>query len=116
MIVKFKDSESSEKRLSGPGQGTLLAGIEYLVSSNDCAEGTVSDEDKFRYYDDLNLIELIVLSDKLVSYNFQHHIPSDLPVDHKFLPPATFNMQRYLDEICNWTDLNLMKLNEVKSN
>ena len=109
MIVKFKDSESSEKRLSGPGQGTLLAGIEYLTSSNDCAEGTVSDKDKFRYYDDLNLIELIVLSDNLVSYDFQHHIPSDLPVDHKYLLSAFFNMQEYLDKICNWTNPNFMK-------
>ena len=126
MIVKFEGSESKPKKLVGGGpQGTLLAGVEYNVASDDCPpdsdkdnknEKAFSDSDKYRYYDDLNILELVILSDKLIEYNFNNHVASDIAVGHLFLPPDSFKTQTYLNEISTWTDQNLMKLNELKSN
>ena len=77
MIVKFRNSVSAPRNLvGGGGQGTLLAGIEYIVASGDCGEKEIPEEDKFRYYNDLNMIELVILSEKLVNSNFHEHVAS----------------------------------------
>ena len=127
MIVKFEGSESNPKKLiGGVPQGTLLAGVEYNVTSDDCPPETVpskdanfdqvSDEDKYRYYEDLDILELIFLSDKLVGSNFREYIASDIRIDHLHLPPEKFKSQKYLNEISSRTDANLIKLNKLKSN
>ena len=129
MIVRFEGSDSQPKNLvGGCPQGTLIAGVAYNVSSDDCPPETretketneenqdQSSSDKFRYYDDLNVLELIILTDKLIEYDFKTHVASDIGINHLYLPPEQFKTQSYLNEISQWTDLNLMKLNEAKSN
>ena len=59
MKVKFNGEQSEEQSLVGGGpQGTLLGLIEYLVQSNDNAD-SVSEEDRFKYIDDLSVLEVI---------------------------------------------------------
>ena len=41
---------------------------------------------------------------------------SDVGVGQKFLDPNEYEMQKKLDTIATWTDENLMRLNEEKSN
>ena len=116
MIVKYKDSLSSPKGLTGgAGQGTILAGLQYLVASNDCALDSVTSEDRFRFYDDIEILEFLVLTERLIHYDFIQHVASDIPVDHLYLPPNSFNMQNHLNDISKWTDDNHMLLNEEKS-
>ena len=66
-------------------------------------------------FDDLNILEFIVLSDQLVTYDVQYHIPSDIGIDQLFLSPSEYNMQDNLNYISEWTSQNLMLLNEKKS-
>ena len=73
-------------------------------------------EDRFKYIDDLSILQLICLSGLLVDYNFQNHIASDIAVDQKFLPADTLQTQVHLNFISSWTHENLMKLNIAKSN
>ena len=63
MIVKYKGTQSNPKSLiGGSPQGTLLGGLEYIIA-NDCSKDDVSQEDRFKYYDDLHILEFLILFD-----------------------------------------------------
>ena len=116
MQVKFNGELSQFLALIGGGpQGTLLGQIEYLVQSNDNAD-IVSPDDRFKYIDDLSVLQLILLSGLLVDYDFHQHVASDVGVDNQFLPAEHYQMQDNLHFISNWTKDNLMKINEEKCN
>ena len=116
MAVKFNGEISEFLTLIGGGpQGTLLGGIEYLVQSNDNAD-IVPPEDRFKYIDDLSILQLVCLSGLLVEYNFYQHVASDIGIEDKFLPASSYGVQNNLNYINNWTNKNLMVLNESKCN
>ena len=62
------------------------------------------------------MLEFLVLTEKLVEYNFHNHVPNDVKDDLPFLPPENHKMQSVLNELSEWTNENLMQLNEDKSN
>ena len=116
MKVKFNGELSEFLALVGGGpQGTLLGQIEYLVQSNDNADIVPPDE-RFKYIDDLSVLQLICLSGLLTDYDFHQHVASDVGIDQTFLPASNYGMQDNLDYISNWTSENLMLLNEAKCN
>ena len=116
MKVKFNGEESDFLSLIGGGpQGTLLGQLEYLVMSNNNAD-IVSPEDRFKYIDDLTVLQLVCLSGILTEYNFLEHVASDVGVGQTFLPPDTYPTQDHLNFFSNWTSENLMKINEKKCN
>ena len=51
--------------IGGGPQGTLVSGLEYLWQSNDNAD-IVPPEDRFKYIDDLSVLQLVLLSGLLV--------------------------------------------------
>ena len=114
--VKFNGEVSEILALIGGGpQGTLLGGTEYLVQSNDNAD-SVPEKDRFKYVDDLSILQLVCLAGLLLEYKFESHIASDIAIDQLYLPPETFQTQEHIDSISDWTRQNLMKLNVAKSN
>ena len=116
MEVKFNDEVSSKHNLNGGGpQGTLIGQIEYLVNSNDNAD-IVDPENRYKYIDDLSVLELVMMTGLLHQYNYHDHVPSDIATDQLYLHPSSFNTQNTLDSISAWTTQNLMKINEEKSN
>ena len=72
---------------------------------------------KFKFIDDLSILELInLISQGLSSFNFKSQVASDINFEHnQFLPQTNFKSQTYLDKISEWTRANLMKLNSEKS-
>ena len=86
-----------------------------MVQSNDNAD-IVQPEDGYKYINDLSVLQLVLLSGLLVEYNFHQHVASDIGVDMTYLPADSYNTQDHLNYISNWTDENLMKLNEAKCN
>ena len=89
MRVKFNNVVSEFLDLIGGGpQGTLIGGIEYLVQSNDNAD-IVAAEDRFKYIDDLSVLQLVLLSGLLTDYNFHQHVALDIGIDQKYLPAST---------------------------
>jgi hypothetical protein len=76
----------------------------------------ISSADRFKYINDLTVLQLVCLSGLLIKYNFIEHIASDVGVGQSFLPPDTFPTQDHLNFFSNWTTENLMKLNEKKCN
>ena len=116
MKVKFNGELSAFLALIGGGpQGTLLGQTEYLVQSNDNAD-SVPEDDRFKYIDDLSVLQLICMPGLLIDYNFQQHVASDIGIQDKFLPPESYEMQDKIDKISDWTAANLMRLNPKKCN
>ena len=93
-----------------------MAGIQYNIASHDCSIENVNDSDRFKYFDDLNILEFILLTDLLMSHDFHQHVASDICIDQTFLPSSSYEMQDKLNNISDWTEENLMLLNETKSN
>ena len=116
MIVKWHGLTSTLRDLPGGGpQGSTFGLLEYKSNSNDNADHIAQDM-RYKFVDDLSLLEklnLIVLG--LSSYNFKHHVASDIGIDDKFLPPANLKSQDNLNQIVNWTAQNKMKLNKKKT-
>ena len=83
------------------------------MQSNDNAD-SVSPKDRFKFIDDLSVLQLVLLSGLLTEYNFHQHVASDISVSQKFLSSDKYPMQKNLDQIAEWTKNNLMKLNEAK--
>ena len=74
MQVKFNGEHSKILTLIGGGpQGTLVGGLEYIAQSNDNADVFPS-EDRFRFIDDLSVLQLFLLSGLLVDYNFHQNV------------------------------------------
>ena len=81
------------------------------VSSHaDC----VSEEDRFKYIDDLTILQLICLSGLLLEYDYLEHVPSDIGVNEYFLPSDSYKTQENLNCIASWSKQNLVELNEEK--
>ena len=116
MQVKYNGTYSSTYQLPGRGPlGTLVGLIEYFVQSNDNAD-CVDPGLRFKYVDDLTILELVMLGMWLSEYNFKQHVASDIGIDEKFVDPSNLKTQANLNTIADWTNQNQMKLNETKSN
>ena len=63
---------------------SLVGLIEYFVQSNDNAD-CVDPELRFKYVDDLTVLELVMLGMWLSDYNFKQHVASDIGIDEKFV-------------------------------
>ena len=116
MSAKVTNSESEVSDLVGGfSEGSLLGSDCYLIASDDAANH-IPEKDRYRSIDDLEILELIMLSGILKYYNIHVHIPSDIPVDHQYLPANTYQTQSRLDQLSSWTLQNQMLLNPLKCN
>ena len=76
----------------------------------------MSQSDRYKYIDDLSILELVSLAGLLTDYNFNLHVASDIGIEQRYLPAETYSTQDHLNSISNWTKQHLMKLNEDKCN
>ena len=83
MRVKWRGQLSSLRYLPGSGpQGSTFGVLEYLSQSNDNSENVPVD-DRFKFMEDLTLLEIISLVDVgLASHNLRAQVPSNIPT-HK---------------------------------
>ena len=116
MQVKFNNTYSKTHKLPGGGpQGTLLGLIEYFIQSNDNAD-CIEEDLRFKFVDDLSVLELVMLAGLLTEYNFKQQVASDIGIDEKYVPATCLETQDHLNKISDWTDLHLMQLNKKKTN
>ena len=81
MQVRYNGAYSGTYTLPGGGpQGTLLGLIEYFIQSNDNAD-SVDPDLRFKFVDDLSVLELVMLGGLLTEYNFEfeNQLPSYSP-------------------------------------
>ena len=70
MQVRHNNTYSRIHKLPGGGpQGTMVGLIEYFVQSNDNADCVDADM-RYKYVDDLSVLELVMLAYLLSEYNF----------------------------------------------
>ena len=107
---------SSIRSMPGGGpQGCHLGQLEYL-SQSDKSGDCVADEDRFKFIDDMSLLEILnLIACGLLEYDFTQHVASDIPTEGKFLDTQNCKSQKILDEVVKWTENNKAKLNENKT-
>ena len=116
MSVKWHGCRSAPIKIHGGGpQGATLGILEYLSQSNNSAD-LVSVEDRFKFVDDLSLLEIVdLLTVGITCYNIKQHVPSDVPVHNQYIPAENLTSQHWLDQINEWTVNQKMMLNEKKT-
>ena len=116
MRVKWHGMESSERPLPGSSsQGSSFGVLEYLSQSNDSA-GNIPSQDKFKFMDDLSILEVILLTNiGLASHNPKLNVPSNIPSHNQFIPSEFLKTQKYLKDINEWTESKKMELNQKKT-
>ena len=116
MRVKFHGQISSSKHQPGSGaQGASLGNWEFISQTNDNAD-CVPKEDRFKYVDDLTILEIInLLNIGISSYNFKQNIASDIPTHGQFIDQTNLLSQTYLNKINEWTFKQKMLISEKKT-
>lgn len=75
----------------------------------------ISESDRFRFLDDLSILEIInLLTVGISSFNIKQQVLNDLPSHNQYIPPHNLKSQEWLDEINIWTVNKKMKVNEAK--
>ena len=89
--------------------------LEYLSQSNDSADCT-NQEDRFKFVDDLTLLEIFnLLTIGISSFNLKQQVPNDLPGHNQIIPADKLQSQQWLDQINAWTKNQKMLINENKT-
>ena len=116
MKVKWRNTLSTQRDLPGGGpQGSSVGGLEYDSQSNENTN-FLSEDDKYKFVDDLSVLEIInLITVGLSSYNFKQHVASDVGIGQLYLPPENIASQTYMKKNSEWTVNNKMKLNEQKT-
>ena len=116
MKVKWHGVMSSERKLNGSvPQGSTFGIWQYLGSSDKNADVVDSDY-KFKFVDDLSVLEKInLLTIGLASWNSKSSVSSDLPEHNQIIPAENLRSQHYLNEINKWTNENKCILNQKKT-
>ena len=98
----------------GPA-GATIGFLEYLSQSNDSAD-CVAPEDRFKFVDDLTVLEILnLLTIGMSSLNVKYSVPNDIPDHNQFISPNYLKSQEYLNTISDWTNNHKMKINQKKT-
>ena len=63
-----------------------------IIAGDDVAED-IPDQDKFKYIDNLSVVEAVATDGKLINYYVIQHVPSDEGIGQQFLSPNTLKTQ-----------------------
>ena len=117
MRVKWKGHVSSFRNLNGGGPQGGTLGIEEYLSHSSGNTNSLTDEEKFKFIDDLSFVEIVNLVNVGISnYNFKAHVAADIGIGNMYLPPENILSQENLNNIEQWTENMEMKLNVRKIN
>ena len=116
MSVSWHGCKSAPRKINGGGpQGATLGILEYLSQSNNSAD-CVNQEDRFKFIDDLTILEIInLLTVGLSSFNVKSQVPTDILENNQYIPPQNLKSQEYLNQISLWTRNQKMLINQKKS-
>ena len=69
--------------IGGGPQGSQTGEESYTISSDD----NVPEKDRYKYCDDLHMLELVMIDEILVEYDVIKHVASHVGIGQKFLAP-----------------------------
>ena len=116
MSVNWHGVRSVSRRIHGGGpQGATLGILEYLSQSNKSSD-CVPEGDRFKFIDDLSILEIInLLTVGISSFNLKFQVPNDIPDHNQYIPAASLKSQVWLDSIEKWTTNQKMLINQKKT-
>ena len=117
MQVKWSNGLSQSRPLpGGTPQGGTLGTIEYNSQTNNNTD-FLSDEEKYKFIDDLSFLEVLnLLMASLNQYDPREQVPSDVGIEDKFISGDNLKSQSHLKKIEQWTKEKDALLNTKKSN
>ena len=117
MQVKWSNGTSSPRPMpGGTPQGGTLGTIEYNSQTNHNTD-FLTEEEKFKYIDDLSFLEVVsLLTQILCQYDTKQQVPSDIGTEDMFICGEQLQSQSHLRMIEKWTKDNEGLLNTKKSN
>ena len=116
MRVRWHGKLSESRNLPGGGaMGASLGNWEFLSQTNNNAD-CVPEEDRFKFVDDLTIIEVInMLTIGLSSFYMKNQVPNDIPEHGQFIENNKLKSQSYLDTINEWTNKQKMIISQKKT-
>ena len=116
MRVKWHGKISKPQNLPGSGtMGSSLGNWEFLSQANQSAD-CVPLQDRFKFIDDLTVLELInLINIGISSINVKHQIPNDIPTHNQYIDSKYLKTQSYLQQINKWSDNQQMCISEKKT-
>ena len=95
MAVKWKGKYSQPRYLPGGA----LGGLEYWSQTNHNVD-FLDDDKKYKFIDDLLILEVInLIMSRISSNNFKNHLASDISIHGNFLKGENYKSQNYLNKI-----------------
>ena len=96
-------------------QGASLGNQEFISQTNENAN-CVPIEDRFKYVDDLSILEIInLLSIGMTEYKYEEHVPSDIPTDAYFVENKNLKSQNFqFSTRLQLEEKNIEIVNEMK--
>ena len=105
MRVKWRGNLSEVRKLPGGGaMGATLGIWEFLSQTNNSAD-CVPMEDRFKFVDDLTVLEIINLLNMTIEpYDIINHIPSDISTNNQFIQADQLKTQTYIEDLDKWSE------------
>ena len=95
--------------------GSSIGNLEFGSQTNHSSD-CVPKENRFKFVDDLSLLEIInLISIGITSYDISNQVPNDLPCHGQFIDSQKLKSQEYLNEINRWTVKQEMVISEKKT-
>ena len=95
--------------------GATLGIWEFLSQTNNNADN-VPVEDRFKFVDDLTLLEIVnLLNITIESYDINNHVPSDITTHNQYIKRTQLKSQKYLEEIDEWSTNQKMVISQLKT-
>ena len=114
MAKRVGHSRTKAEAWRGGPQGSWTGQACFITASDDNA-AHVQQDNRYKFSDDLNILEIVMLGHIITEYDFSTHVPSDIGVGERFLPAHRLEVQDNLDQIATWTGNNKMRLKESKT-
>ena len=116
MKIKWHHTLSKPRKMPGSGaMGSVLGNWEFDSQTNNNAD-CVPVEDRFKFVDDLSILEVLnLLNIGLSSYNNKQQVPNDLPIHGQYVNSNNLKSQQYIDKINKWTEQQQMIISEKKT-
>ena len=116
MRVKWQGKLSEPRQMPGSGaMGSTIGNWEFDSQTNHNAD-CVPEEDRYKFVDDLTVLEVInLLNIGISSFNCKQQVPSDLPIHGQVVDSCHLKSQEYLDRINLWTDAQQMIISDKKT-